>query len=261
MTIKIIFIAVFVSVIIFLYYIYPNMKRPKWERRLISAKYLRDRQFFKEADGVLEKAISETPSATQLYVTYFNNYSTQENMEKIFRTVSSGYEKTGNPAAGAVTAWCYIEEGEFDKAEKILENEETDDFCIENNLPLKARFFYKKEEFEKGEEEFEKFYKRLFPEAESDYELYSELKPDELITLVLLRKKINKSWKATAKIIPTESLHTEYSWKNFHEKLLEKRDSFKIETGIYGDNTNIYNSRKKELDETIETVENFLNVT
>ena len=258
MALKIIFIAVFVSVIIFLYYIYPNMKRPKWERRLISAKYLRDRQFFQQADEMLEKAISETPSATQLYITYFNNYSTLENMEKLYKTVSAGYEKTGNPAAGAVTAWCYIEEGEFEKAEEILENEEISDFCYENNLPLKARFFYKKGEYEEGEKEFEQFYKKLFPEAGNDYELYSELRPEELITLVILRKKISKSWKATAKLIPAESLHEEDSWKNYHKKLLEKKESFKVETGIYGSSTNILARRTKELDETLETVESFL---
>ena len=258
MALKIIFIAVFVSVIIFLYYIYPNMKRPKWERRLISAKYLRDRQFFKQADEMLEKAISETPSATQLYITYFNNYSSLENMEKLYKTVSAGYEKTGNPAAGAVTAWCYIEEGEFEKAENILENDEIRDFCYENNLPLKARFFYKKSEYEEAERQFEQFYKKLFPEAETDYELYSELRPDELITLVILRKKISKSWKATAKILPVESLHAEDSWKIYYEKLLEKKNSFNIETGIYGNKENVLKSRKKELEETLETVESFI---
>ena len=259
MVIKMVFIAVFVSVIIFLYYIYPNMKRPKWERRLISAKYLRDRKFFQQADEVLEKAIGETPSASQLYITYFNNYSTLENMEKLYKTVSTGYEKSGNPAAGAVTAWCYIEESEFEKAQKILELSEVQDFCYENNLPLKARFFYKKDEYEKSEAEFEAFYKNLFPDAENDYELYSELRPDELITLVILRKKISKSWKATAKIIPEESLHSDYSWKDFHEKLLEKKESFNIQTGIYGNNENVFKSRKKELEEALETVESFLN--
>ncbi len=260
MAYKIIFIAVFVSVIIFLYYIYPNIKRPKWERRLISAKYLRDRQFFKEADAVLEKAISENPSATQLYVTYFKNYSTPENMEKLFKTASAGYEKTGNPAAGAVTAWCYIEEGEFDKAEEILGNDEIDDFCYENNLPLKARFFYKKGEYEKGEHEFEQFYKKLFPEAENDHELYNELRPDELITLVTLRKGISKSWKATAKIIPVDSLHEEDSWKNYYEKMIDKKGNFTVETGIYGNSENVFRNRKKELDETIETLESFLDL-
>ena len=220
MAFKIIFIAVFVSVIIFLYYIYPNIKRPKWERRLISAKYLRDRKFFKQADEMLEKAISETPSATQLYITYFKNYSTLENMKKLYDTVSAGYDKTGNPAAGAVTAWCYIEEGEFEKAESILESNEISDFCYENNLPLKARLYYKKGEYERGEKEFEQFYKKLFPEAGNDYELYSELRPDELITLVILRKKISKSWKAAAKLIPVESLHEKNSWKTYHEKIM-----------------------------------------
>ena len=259
MIIKMIFVAVFVSVLIFLYHIYPNIKRPKWERKIISADYLRARKYFVQADEMLEKAIGEFPSVSQLYIVYFNNYSTPENMEKLFKTVSAGYEKTGNPAAGAVTAWCYIEEGEFEKAENLIKIDEVEDFCYENNLPLKARFYYKKGEFEKAETEFENFYKKLFPEAENDYELYNELRPDELIILVILRKKTGKSWKAAAKIIPAESIHQEDSWKAFHEKLIEKKESFDAVSGIYGDNADIYRNRKLELDETLEILESYLN--
>ncbi len=166
-------------------------------------------------------------------------------MEKLYKTVSAGYEKSGNPAAGAVTAWCYIEESEFEKAENILEISEVQDFCYENNLPLKARFFYKMNDYEKSEAEFEAFYKKLFPDAENDYELYSELRPDELITLVILRKRINKSWKATAKIIPEESLHSDYSWKGFLEKLLAKRN-LSILKQVFTEIMKIYTGSRKK---------------
>lgn len=258
MILKMIFVAVFVSVILFLYHIYPNIKRPKWERKLISAKYLRARQYHEQADEMLEKTIEEFPSVRQLYIDYFNNYSTLENMEKLFKTVSAGYEKAGSPAAGAVTAWCYIEEGEYDKAEVLVNDEEIGYFCYENNMPLKARLYYKKGEYETAEKEFENFYKSLFPEAENDYELYSELRPDEFFTLVILRKKIGKSWKATAKIIPVDSLHEEECWRSYYNTLLEKKESFEVVSGIYGDRERVYNNRKKELEDTLETLESYL---
>ena len=258
MFLKISFVAISVSIVIFLKFIYPNIKKPKWERKIISAKYLRDRKYFELADEVLEKTIAQFPGIRQLYIAYFYNYSGFDNMEKLFNTVLKGYEKSGAPAAGAILAWCYIEEGEFEKAEKLLEEEDITDFCIENNMPLKSRCFFKKGEYEKADKEFENFYKKLFPEAENDEDLYSELHPEELIMLVVSRRKTNKSWKVTARIIPVESLHEEGCWKTYFKNISEKKESFDVKAGIHGSPEKVYNYRIKEINDIIETLEDYL---
>ena len=50
---KLAMVALVVGTIFFLSYIFPNIRTPKWRRKIISAKYLRDRQHFDLADQVL----------------------------------------------------------------------------------------------------------------------------------------------------------------------------------------------------------------
>ena len=92
---KLAMVALVVGAIFFLAYIYPNIKTPKWRRRIISAKYLRDRQHFDLADQVLEGAIKEFPEAIDVYHVYYQYYSTPDDMKKIYDIFASGYEKRG----------------------------------------------------------------------------------------------------------------------------------------------------------------------
>ena len=77
-------VALVVGTIFFLSYIFPNIRTPKWRRKIISAKYLRDRQHFDLADQVLEGAMKEFPAATDVYHVYYQYYSTPEDMKKIY---------------------------------------------------------------------------------------------------------------------------------------------------------------------------------
>ncbi|MBR5927183.1 MAG: hypothetical protein IKZ79_01895, partial [Spirochaetia bacterium] len=93
-------VALVVGTIFFLAYIYPNIKTPKWRRKIISAKYLRDRQHFDLADQVLEGAMKEFPAATDVYHVYYQYYSTPEDMKKIYDIFARGYEKTHDAGLG-----------------------------------------------------------------------------------------------------------------------------------------------------------------
>ena len=117
-------VALVVGTIFFLSYIYPNIKMPKWRRKIISAKYLRDRQHFDLADQVLEGAIKEFPAATDVYHVYYKYYSTPEDMKKIYDIFAGGYEKTHDTGLGVVMARMLVEEGDVDKAATLLDSTE-----------------------------------------------------------------------------------------------------------------------------------------
>ena len=81
---KLLMVACVVGSIFFLSFIFPNIRTPKWQRKIISAKYLRDRQHFDLADQILENTMRQFPEALPVYHVYYKYYSTPEDMKKIF---------------------------------------------------------------------------------------------------------------------------------------------------------------------------------
>lgn len=262
MILKYLMIGGFVAAIIFLARIYPNLKKAKWERKIISAGYLRARKHFDLADDVILKGISEEPSVWQLYIDLFRNYSTPRDMKKLFDAVSSGFSLTDHPGIGAAKAWCLIEEGDFDKALDILNREDVQDYMIEYNLPYLSRLYFKQEKYADCEKAFLSFYKKIYGDEEGSDEkkLFGDLSAEEIIILLMARRKLGKPWKPAAKIIPVKSLHEEDDWTAYYGNLLEEEKKLKVDTGIYGPAENVYNLRKKELEEKIETVKELLGI-
>ncbi|MDX9802009.1 MAG: hypothetical protein RBT69_11815 [Spirochaetia bacterium] len=260
MILKYLMIGGFVAVIIFLAKIYPNLKKTKWERKIISAGYLRARKHRDLADDVIIKGIKEEPSAWQLYVDLFRNYSSPWDMKKLFDVISSGFKITDHPGTGAAEAWCLIEEGVFDKALEILNREDVKDYMIEYNLPYLSRLYFKQEKYAECEKAFISFYKKIYDDESEPEEkkLFGDLSAEEIIILLCARRKLEKPWKKTAKIIPVKSLHEEDDWSAYYERLLDEEKKLKVETGIYGPPENVYTLRKKELDEKLETVKELL---
>jgi tetratricopeptide (TPR) repeat protein len=268
MFLKLLMIAGFVSVIIFLARIYPNLKKPLWQRKIVSADYLRIRKHGDLADGVIIEAIGKEPSVWQLYMDFFNRYSSPWDMQKLFNIMSSGLKHTDHPGVAASLAWCLIEEGEFEKAGELLERDDVKDHMTEFNLPYLAKLYFKQEKFAECEKAFIEFYKKIYSDAVSadgktdtdEKILLEDLSADELIILASARRKLGKAWKNTAKIIPVKSMHEEDNWNAFYEKLLEQKSKLRVTTGIYGPPEKLLFLRKKELDEKIDTVREYLGI-
>ncbi|MCQ2603619.1 MAG: hypothetical protein MJ215_01045 [Spirochaetia bacterium] len=252
---KLLLVAVVVGTIFFLAYIYPNIKTPKWQRKIISAKYLRDRQHFDLADGVLEGAIKEFPTQTRLYHVYHQYYSTPDDMKKIFDIFSSGYEKTGDAGLGVVMAKFLIEEGETDKAAALLESSDARDFMLTNNMPFLSLLYYRMGRYEEAERSFVDFYKKLYPEEKSEKDMFSNLMPEELMLLVQIRSHITNDWRETFRYLPERSVLDEDDWNSLLKKLKDEKSKITVTSGIYGPVENLFAYRTKMLDEQVSLIQ------
>ena len=138
---KLAMVALVVGTIFFLSYIFPNIRTPKWRRKIISAKYLRDRQHFDLADQVLEGALKEFPKALDVYHVYYQHYSTPDDMKKIYDYFAKGYELTGDAGLGVIMARMMVEEGDVEKAAPLLESTAAQEYMLTHNLPVKAELY------------------------------------------------------------------------------------------------------------------------
>lgn len=265
MIFKLSLVVAFVSAIIFLSYIYPNLKKPLWQRKLVSAGYLRLRGHGDLADGVLIKAVEKEPKAEKLYIDLFENYSTPHDMQKLYSIISKGAELTKSPGVMAAEGWCLMEEGEFDRAEKIFSDEEVYEYMKDHNLIYLAKLYFKKEDYAACEKEFIRFYETLYssltggkPAGEKQF--LSDLSPEEVILLAAARKKQGKGWRETASVIPKTSIHEEDCWEAFYSRKSELYKNLKVETGIYGPPEQLLSLRRKELSDMIETAGEYLGI-
>lgn len=257
--IKLLMVVLMVGTIFFLSYIYPNIKTPKWQRKIISAKYLRDRQHFDLADETLEKTIKEFPCQTSLYHVYYKYYSTPGDMKKIFDIFENGYKVTGGDVGlGVVSAKFLIEEGETEKAKERIKSKEALEYMLTNNMPVEAELLYREEKYEEAERSFVDFYSRLYPEEKDEKDIFSNLIPEELLLLVRIRKRLNKNWKEIFRIIPVNSVMEEDDWKRLYEKLKEEREGLNITSGIYGPPEKLIEFRRNELDDKIALLEKMI---
>ena len=258
-------VAGFSALIMFLAYIYPNLKKSRWERKIISAKYLRDRNRATLADDILIEAIKKEPSAWQLYRNFFMFYSTPWDMKKLYDIMAFGVKTTNNSVIAAQTAWCYMEEGEFEKAEEMLKREGVEEYLYEHSLQYLPLLYSKQEKYEECENAFISFHKKVYAAAygkdeSNEAKIFEDLSTNELIILVIARKKLDKDWRATAKIFPLKSLHEEKNWTSYYEKLLQQKTNLKVETGIYGPPEKLFSLREKELNDRIEILKEYLKI-
>ena len=265
--IAVILAATFASLILFLAYIYPNLKKPNWERKIVAVNYLRARDRASLADDILISAIKKDPKPWQLYKNLFAFYATPWDMKKLYDVMSPGAKTTDHPSVVAGAAWCLLEEGEFEKAEEMLKREDVEEYLFENSFQYLPLLYFKQEKYQECEKAFLSFYEKVYADVsgtnkkETDEEkLFADLSPAELAILVIARKKLDKNWWATAKILPVSSLHEEKNWTSYYEKLLKQKEDFKVETGIYGPPEKLFSLREKELNERIDTVKEYLKI-
>ena len=244
-------VALVVGTIFFLSYIFPNIRTPKWRRKIISAKYLRDRQHFDLADQVLEGAMKEFPAATDVYHVYYQYYSTPEDMKKIYDIFAHGYENTHDAGLGVVMAKMLVEEGDVDKAAELIASTEAQEYMLTHNLPIKAQLYYRQGNLEQAEKEYLDFYKKLYPDAQNEKEIFSDFQPEELIFLALVRWELKKDWRSIVSCLPVKSIMEEDDWLSLYQKLKEDQPKLTVKTGVYGPAENLLEFRKSEIEKKI----------
>lgn len=268
MELKIAFVIFFFGTLIFLAKIYPNMKIPRWQRRLVSAKYLRTRKHPDLANAVVLKEIEKSPNIQELYMDYFDFYASPENMKQLFDTVSAGYEKTSYPGLGTAKGWCYMEEGEFEKALELFQESDIAIYMQEHSLAHFPRLFYKKGDYERCEKEFISFHTSIYidksgcnageaakcPEAK----LLEDVSLDDIVILASARKNQDKKWRDTMSIIPIESIHEDECWTNFYKTIVEKKENFKLENGIYGSAEKMLSLKIEEFNNITDLISEYL---
>lgn len=244
-------VALVVGTIFFLSYIYPNVKTPKWRRKIISAKYLRDRQHFDLADQVLEGAIKEFPAAIEVYHVYNQYYSTPEDMKRIYDVFAAGYEKTHDAGLGVVMARMLVEEGDVEKAATLIESADAQEYMLTHNMPVKAELYYRQGNLEQAEKEYLDFYRKLYPDAQDEKEIFSDFQPEELIFLALIRWELKKDWRSIVSCLPVKSIMEEDDWLTLYQKLKEDLPKLAVKTGVYGPAENLLEFRKNQIEKKI----------
>jgi tetratricopeptide (TPR) repeat protein len=257
----------FVTLILFFSYIYPNLKKPNWERKIVSANYIRVRNRAAIADDVLIDAIKSDPNAWQLYMNLFQFYATPWDMKKLYDVMAFGAKTTDYPGVLAHTAWCLMEEGEFEKAEEMLKREDVEEYLLEHSIQYLPLLYFKQGKYEECEKAFISFHKKIYDTLSTsdsnninEEKIFADLSSDELIILVISRKKLDKEWRSAAKIIPATSVHEENNWTSYYEKLLKYKENLKVETGIYGPPEKLFSLREKEINKKIEIVKEILKI-
>lgn len=257
---KLLMVACVVGSIFFLSFIFPNIRTPKWQRKIISAKYLRDRQHFDLADQILENTMRQFPEALPVYHVYYKYYSTPEDMKKIYDFFERGYEKTADPGLGVVMARMMVEEGDVEKAAPLLDSDAAMEYMLTNNLPVKAELYYRQGKLAEAEEEYLDFYKKLYPDAECEKDMFSDFLPEELIFLAMLRWELKKDWRTTVSYLPVKSIMEEDDWLSLYRKLKEDKTKVTVTSGIYGPTENLFNFRTSQLEKKVEFLHEVMKV-
>ena len=257
---KLAMVALVVGTIFFLSYIFPNIRTPKWRRKIISAKYLRDRQHFDLADQVLEGALKEFPKALDVYHVYYQHYSTPDDMKKIYDYFAKGYELTGDAGLGVIMARMMVEEGDVEKAAPLLESTAAQEYMLTHNLPVKAELYYRQGNLKQAEKEYLDFYKKLYPEAQSEKEIFSDFQPEELIFLALIRWELKKDWRSIVSYLPVKSIMEEDDWLTLYQQLKEDRPELAVKSGIYGPAENLMEFRSSQMDKKIQFLHEVMKV-
>lgn len=237
-----------VSLLFFLTIVLPRLKAPGWERKIEAARYLREKQMPGQADELLEKAIGQYPDRISLYHIYYQYYSAPGNMKKIYDIFARGYEQTKDSGLGVIMARFLIEEGETEKAAPLLEGKKAEEFMLTHSMPVWAEYYYRRGEPEQAETAFVSFYRKLYPDAAGEKELFSYLGPKELILLPMVRKLQGKNWRSVMEYIPVKSVMAEEDWLSYYRSLQKEQESISVISGIYGPAERLLEFRSSELE-------------
>jgi hypothetical protein len=104
---------------------------------------------------------------------------------------------------------------------------------------------------EQAEKEYLDFYKKLYPDAQNEKEIFSDFQPEELIFLALIRWELKKDWRTVVSYLPVKSIMEEDDWLSLYQKLKEDQPKLTVKSGVYGPADNLLAFRKSEIEKKI----------
>ena len=119
-------------------------------------------------------------------------------------------------------------------------------------MPVKAELYYRQGNLEQAEKEYLDFYRKLYPDAQDEKEIFSDFQPEELIFLALIRWELKKDWRSIVSCLPVKSIMEEDDWLSLYQKLKEDQPELTVKTGVYGPAENLLEFRKSQIEKKIE---------
>ncbi len=245
--------------VIFFRVVVPYISTAPWKRIIDSALYHRSRKEFDKSDALLDKAIAKYPKQPEVYLDYFLNYSHSENLKKRFEVLFEGYKITNDVILGFFIASTYLEHGMLSESEEILNSEKCREYMIQRSITLLPQLYYEKNDYKKAEEEFESFYLKLYEHEGSFEELLSELSPQDLLMLALIKKENGEDYEEIMNKAPKSSIHSDMSWQDLLSSLQEQLKNLKpAEISINGDPGEFNRRRREYFTSRIRLIQSYL---
>lgn len=244
--------------VIFFRVVLPYLKTPPWKRLLDNARYERHAERFEKSDSLLEKALHKFPDRPEVYLDFFLNHSSSEDLKRRVAVLSRGFERTGDTALAFFLGNAYLEHGKFDQARTYLDTPECRAYMAEHRIPLFAQLLYEEGSYEQAEKEFLSFYQGVFNTKGKEKTL-EDLSAQELSLYVLIVKAMHGDWRSYMERIPKTSFHSDMSWKDYLRMLREEYGNLKpAVTGIDGAVSEFNRRRNEYFRERISLVESYL---
>ena len=195
----------------------------------------------------------------EVYLDYFLNYSGSENLKDRFEVLKTGYEKTKDTVLCFFIASTFLEHGMLSEAEELLDTEDCRDYMLQRGITLLPQLYYEQKNYNKAEEEFESFYRKLYNDNGAFDKLLEEMSPQDLIMLALIKKDSGKNHLEIMKYAPKSSVHTDMSWQDLRSSFQEKLKNINpAEVGITGDPGEFNRRRKEYFQKRIQLIESYL---
>lgn len=250
--------AIFLVVILFRVII-PNLKIAPWKRMIDDAAYHRHRDNFTKSDEIIEKAIRRFPDKPQVYLDFFLNHSDSSNLKQRFEVLMDGYAKTGDTILAFFIGSTYLEHGQYDKALEYLDTDECRNYMLKKGTTLIPEIYLGKKDFKKAEEEYIAFYSELYGKKDDLSDLLSEMSPQDLVLLALIKKEAGEEYNSIMDSAPKSSVHTNMSWVDLLKAFQDKLSNLKpAKTGIDGDAGEFNRKRREYFQSRIALIQSYL---
>ncbi len=245
--------------VIFFRVVVPYISTAPWKRLIDSALYHRSRKEIDKSDSLLIKALHKYPMQPEVYLEYFLNYSEAENIKSRFDVIFDGYQKTNDVILGFFIGSTYLEHGELENAEQLLDTEICREYMLKRGITLLPELYFEMGDYPKAEKEFLSFYRELYNSEGNLDDMLAELSPQDLVMLALIRKKSGGDYLSVMNYAPKSSIHSDMSWQDLLTSLQDKFIKLKpASTGLSGDPGEFNRRRKEYYQSRIQLIESFL---
>lgn len=244
--------------VIFFRVILPLLKTPGWKRSLDAARYERAKKNF-PSPIVLEKAVDKYTDQPAVYLEYYLNHSNAADLQNRFSVLLKGHERTHDTALAFFMGSAYLEEGDWERAEAILEQPDIKNYLSEKHIFLLPLLYMEKQDWQKAEEAFWDYHRINPQNIKARDESLCSMSAQDLLPLVLIQRARGKDWKQTMAILPIKSVHSDMSWNDYREQLVERLESLKeASTGIQGSPDRFNRRRRDFFNERLALVDEWI---